>query len=287
MVYEDPVAYLVGVEGMALLRAFTGEHDRAFTDARLAEVRALLARDDLTGVEVEHVTTVEGYAEWAATYDEPRNGLFDFEEPIVHEIVDALPPGDAIDAACGTGRYARHLAGRGHRVVGVDSSAAMLATAAGPGVEVREGELHQLPVRDDAADLVVCALALTHLPALEPAFAEFARVLRPGGHLVISDAHHESVALSAIPTLPDPPRRVASHLHRTGDYLRAALPHGFQVRRCEEPRLPKPDGELPAASTDPGPWQFWPWSLAGLAPEAAAAANAERPVTVVWHLQLP
>ena len=42
MVYAHPLAYLLGVEGVALLRAFAGEYDREFTAARLAEVRRLL-----------------------------------------------------------------------------------------------------------------------------------------------------------------------------------------------------------------------------------------------------
>jgi hypothetical protein len=47
-----------------------------------------------------------GYRQWSATCDEPRNGLFDVEEPIMHEILDALAAGNALDAACGTGRSA-------------------------------------------------------------------------------------------------------------------------------------------------------------------------------------
>jgi hypothetical protein len=39
MVYQDPLAYLLGLEGIALLDAWAGDHDRAFTEARLAEIR--------------------------------------------------------------------------------------------------------------------------------------------------------------------------------------------------------------------------------------------------------
>ena len=67
-----------------------------------------------------------GYASWSASYDRPLR-LFFVEEPVMHELVDAIPPGVVLDAACGTGRYAAHLAGRGHDVIGVDQSEAMLA----------------------------------------------------------------------------------------------------------------------------------------------------------------
>ena len=292
MSYEHPLAYLLGLEGVALLRAFTGEFDRQFVEARLAEVRELLHDESLNGhgVLVDRIDTVDGYRVWSETYDEPRNGLFDFEEPLVHEILDGRPTGVAVDAACGTGRYADYLVARGHQVIGVDSSPDMLARARTrvPQADLRPGDLQDLPLADDSADIVVCGLALSHVPALQPVMAEFARVLRPGGHLVISDAHQESVALGSIPSVVGPggrPARVSTYRHLVGDYLRAALPVGLQVRRCEEPRLP---ADLPrsAASVGVGPWARWPWSLAGLVPDAARAVNAGRPVAIVWHFQL-
>lgn len=119
----------------------------------------------------------------------------------MHEILGPLLPGVALDAACGTGRYTEYLAGRGHQVIGVDSSPDMLAHARTrvPNADLRQGDLHLLPVPDDHVDIVVCALALTHLPDVGPAITEFARVLRPGGHLVITDVHHELVALGSVP----------------------------------------------------------------------------------------
>jgi hypothetical protein len=44
VIYQDPLAYLLGLEGIALLDAWAGDHDRAFTDARLAEIRRLAFR---------------------------------------------------------------------------------------------------------------------------------------------------------------------------------------------------------------------------------------------------
>jgi SAM-dependent methyltransferase len=292
VIYEHPLAYLLGLEGVALLRAFTGEFDREFVEARLAEVRELLDDESLNGqgVLVERVDTVDGYRVWSTTYDEPRNGLFDFEEPLVREILDGCPTGVAVDAACGTGRYAEYLAARGHQVIGVDSSPDMLARARTrvPQADFRSGDLRALPLADDSADIIVCGLALNHVPALAPVMGEFARVLRPGGHLVISDGHQESVALGSIPSVVGPggrPARVSTYRHLVGDYLRAALPVGLQVRRCEEPRM-SANPPRPAPSGGVGPWERWPWSLACLVPDAERAVNAGRPVTIVWHFQL-
>ncbi len=277
---------------MALLRAFTGEFGRDFVEARIGEIRRVLADEALAdaAVEVDRVDTVTGYRLWSATYDRP-NSAFDLDEPVVREIVDALPVGVALDAACGTGRYAEFLTRRGHRVVGVDGSPDMLARARTrvPQAEFLLGDLHRLPVADAGADLVVCGLALTHVPALEPVLAEFARVLRPGGHLVLADMHPDRVAQGAIPPVRDAdgrPGRLRSYRHPIGDYLRAALAVGLRVRRCEEPLLPvgdPPAAEEPASGA--GPWELWPWSLAGLVPEAARAVNAGAPALVIWHFQ--
>ncbi len=292
MTYQHPLAYLLGLEGIALLRAYHGGADREFVQARLAEVRRLLDAPELAGpgVEVGAVDTVTGYREWSSTYDQPGNGLFDQDAPIIDEILGAAPAGLVLDAACGTGRHAERLAAQGHRIIGVDSSPDMLALARErvPDGDFRTGDLHKLPVSDGEVDAVVCTLALTHVPSLGPVLAEFARVLRPGGDLVIADVHPELVLRGSVPKATAPgggPGLVPSYIHQVGDYLRAALPLGLQVRRCEEVRPPvTTDEPAPVTSLDPGGWERWPWSLIDLVPEAARASAA--PTTLVWHFQL-
>jgi SAM-dependent methyltransferase len=239
--------------------------------------------------------TLTGYRQWAPTYDEPRNTLFDVDEPVMHQIIDAFPPGEALDAACGTGRYAGYLAGRGHQVTGIDSSPDMLdqARIRVPSGEFLLGDLHRLPLPDSSVDLVVSGLALSHVPTLAPVMAEFARVLRPGGHLVISDAHHEIVLRGSVPHALGPnnePGLVPSYRHTAGDYVRAAVPAGLQVRRCEEPQRSGDDDLSPPPSPPSAmtvsDWREWPWSLLQLIPETARAAWAV-PAVVVWHFQRP
>ena len=117
MVYRQPLAFLPGLEGVALLRAQAGDgFDRAFTEARIEETRTLLDRAAATlgpGTELGPLSTVEGYRSRSATYDDPGNPLIGVEQPAVQAILDRIRPGTAIDGACGTGRYAGYLAGRG------------------------------------------------------------------------------------------------------------------------------------------------------------------------------
>jgi len=308
VIYQHPLAYLVGLEGIALLRAFAGQYDREFTEARLAETRALLDAVPALGQggAAQPITTVDGYRAWAERYDLPGNQLIDLEQPIVWEILDGLPRGIALDAACGTGRHAAHLASLGHRVIGVDSSPEMLAKARAklPDGDFIEADLHHLPVPDDHVDVVVCALALTHVPDLAPAMAEFVRVLRPGGHLVISDSRGLfGIGLPVLRAGVDGRSGYLPHRsHLTSDYLVAALPLGLQVRRCEEPRRPYPlvgpEGG-PTAYPDepahggPDPEDSAPagappdiWSLHRWCTDAVNAAYRDVPAAIIWHFQL-
>ena len=110
MIYQDPLAYLLGLEGIALLDAWAGDHDRAFTEARLAEIRRLLDDEQLRdrGVLVDRVSTAAVYAQVSAGYDaDAGGGLFAADEPVVAEYLACREPGVALDAACGTRRIAR------------------------------------------------------------------------------------------------------------------------------------------------------------------------------------
>ena len=301
VIYQHPLAYLLGLEGIALLRAFSGAYDREFTLARFREIRELLESPDAfgSGIEARPISTREGYDEWAPSYDEQPNQLLEIEQPIVREILDGLPIGVALDAACGTGRYAAYLASLGHTVIGVDSSPGMLARAREkvPQGEFHEADLHELPLADGSVDLVVCAIALVQVADIDGPFREFARVLRPGGHLVVSD-QRGLIGDISLPVVFDaegePGGYIPSYARLASDYLAAALPLGFQVLRCEEPRVPSPllddegrtihDGErLPPQDPNDPPYI---WSLHAEAIDATNAAWRGKPSSIIWHFQL-
>jgi ubiquinone/menaquinone biosynthesis C-methylase UbiE len=301
VIYQHPLAYLLGLEGIALLRAFSGAYDREFTHARLREIQELLdAADELgDGVDVRPMTTREGYDRWAPFYDEASNQLLEIEQPIVREILAGLPVGVALDAACGTGRHTEYLASLGHEVIGIDTSPEMLARAREkvPEGEFHEADLHEVPLEDDSVDLVVCAIALSHVPELAGALTELVRVLRPSGHLVVSDSCGVTgdIGLPLSRVTPDGDfRYIPVYARLASDYLAAALPLGLEVRRCEEPRRPSPivldDGTDPHEGERPPPhvpgnppyiWSLHPWATA-----AANAAYRDTPIAIIWHFQL-
>src|SRR4051794_3630341 len=217
---------LVGVEGLALLRHLYDGTDEA-ASRRLAEVRRLL--DDEAFATREAISESDartGYRAWSEDYDEPGNPIIAAEEPAVWSLLEGVAPGRALDAACGTGRHARHLVGLGHEVLGLDLTPEMLSVAAAnvPEASFGEADLRDIPVEDERFDLVVCGLALSHLADLAGAVAELARVLRPSGRLVISVLHPFHVHLGWHAPFADARgerRFIREHAHAHADYLSA------------------------------------------------------------------
>jgi len=100
------------------------------------------------------------------------------------------PGGEALDVCCGTGDLAielRRVAGPSGRVVGLDFSPQMLAVAARkcPAVEWVQGDALALPFADGAFDAVTVGFGVRNLADLDRGLREMARVLKPGGRLVI------------------------------------------------------------------------------------------------------
>jgi SAM-dependent methyltransferase len=92
-----------------------------------------------------------------------------------------------LDLGCGEGQVARRIAALGAEVVGIDPTVGQLATArarSGGPVYARAGA-EAMPLRAGSFDAVVSCLVFEHLDPFEPAVAETARVLAPGGRFVL------------------------------------------------------------------------------------------------------
>jgi len=101
-------------------------------------------------------------------------------------VPDATRDGSVLlDLACGAGLLAPHVAGKGHRHIGLDLSALALLQARDHGVTPARGDVMRLPFVDEVADVVVAGEILEHVPDLAATVAEACRVLKPGGTLVI------------------------------------------------------------------------------------------------------
>lgn len=118
-------------------------------------------------------------------------------EALARSALPLLQPGDVLDVASGDGVLAEMLAPHSNRYVCLDSSTKVVLAASERlrklrNVEVREGDMHSQPFANAQFDLVVLMHALTYAEQPAQAVAEAARVLRPGGRLLLTSlARHE------------------------------------------------------------------------------------------------
>lgn len=109
-----------------------------------------------------------------------------------------IKPGHTVvDLGSGAGNdafVARSLTGPQGKVVGIDFTEAMIQKAREnasklgyTNVEFRHGDLEDIPLKDNFADVVVSNCVLNLVPDKESAFSELFRILKPGGHFSISD----------------------------------------------------------------------------------------------------
>jgi SAM-dependent methyltransferase len=95
----------------------------------------------------------------------------------------------ALDVGCGEGRFCRMLAERGAETTGIDITSELIAEARRlhPEGKYEEGNAESLPYEDNSFDLVVSYVALLDIPDFRAAIREMARVLKPGGKVVVSN----------------------------------------------------------------------------------------------------
>jgi ubiquinone/menaquinone biosynthesis C-methylase UbiE len=141
------------------------------------------------------------YDRWSIQYDDqPNNLMLALDERLFDEMLSAVPiSGEVIaDVGCGTGRHWRKLLDRSpSRLAGYDVSPGMLAILRTkyPDAEIHLLHDHTLPgLETSSCHLLVSTLTVAHLPDLRAALAEWNRVLKPGGHLLITDYHPAALA---------------------------------------------------------------------------------------------
>ena len=97
--------------------------------------------------------------------------------------------GNALDVGCGEGRFCRMLKAAGVNATGIDPTPAILEVARkrDPSGDYRLGRAEQLEFADASFDLVVSYITLVDIPDFRAAIREMARVLRPGGSLLMAN----------------------------------------------------------------------------------------------------
>lgn len=141
---------------------------------------------------------LETFNELAAVYENmgDDNNLYNtqYERPaMLQHVPENLAGFHVLDAGCSAGWYSNQLSGRGAQVTAVDISPEMVSITKkqlGDRVEVLCLDLEKpLPFGDQSFDYIVSSLTLHYLKDWPSAFAEFNRVLKPGGSFLLS-IHH-------------------------------------------------------------------------------------------------
>lgn len=130
------------------------------------------------------------YDEFSRQYDDKRGGR---EPGGYHDLIDDLEVEtvrrygagrDVLEVGCGTGLLLARFREFARSAKGIDLSPGMLEKARERGLDVTEGSATALPFESASFDVACSFKVLAHIPAIDDALSEMARVLRPGGHLI-------------------------------------------------------------------------------------------------------
>jgi ubiquinone/menaquinone biosynthesis C-methylase UbiE len=222
---------------------------------------------------VTKLSVSNGYAKWAASYDESVNPLIRLERECLARILPSLRYASVLDAATGTGRHAIAFARQGASVVGVDASRAMLDVAEKKRKDLGLSNLSFLEaaIGPDWAlaapsfDLVICALALCHVSPLKVAVASLVRTLHSRGTLIITDLHPAAVSagLGTLFSQDNVQYSIETVAHTVDEYLDAVRSAGASIVETHE--LPLGDAVSSPAGLPPhvakGNWRQLPFCL--------------------------
>jgi SAM-dependent methyltransferase len=191
----------------------------------------------LTGTTEPHLAAMPAaYRAWRAS---DLGRITDrLEEELVTAQVGPVHGRTVLDAGCGDAVLGVALAKSGAGVTGLDRDAGMLAMARRRAVHgevalaLVQGDVASLPFADNSFDVIVAVTVLCFVPDANGVLAEFARVLRPGGRLVIGELGRHSLWAAkrrVAGWLGHPVWRAAS-FRSASDLERLASKAGFSVR---------------------------------------------------------
>ncbi len=200
-------------------------------------------------------------------------------DPLMLPLALSRAPQSALDVGCGEGRFCRMLAARGVQTTGLDPTPSLIAAARqrDPGGAYVEAGGEALPFADAHFDLVVSYLSLIDIPDFEAAIAEMARVLKPGGALLIANLNGFNTAGAERGWLWDAaggliaypvdhylePRaiwtewrgiNIQNHHRPLSAYMQALLGAGLRLTHFAEPRAMDGADEDKTARYNRAPW---------------------------------
>jgi ubiquinone/menaquinone biosynthesis C-methylase UbiE len=130
--------------------------------------------------------------------------------------------GDILECGTGTGLLLERMARFARSAKGIDLSPGMLAHATARGLDVREASVTRIPFADESFDVVCAFKVLAHVPEIETALAEMARVTRRGG--VIVAEFYNPLSLRGLAKRFGPAGRISAATRESAVYTRFDAP---------------------------------------------------------------
>lgn len=148
-------------------------------------------------------------------------------DPVMRARIEAGHFRTALDVGCGEGRFCRVLASMGIAATGIDPTTPLLTTARerDPSGDYRNGRAEQMDFADASFDLVVSYITLIDIPDFRAAICEMARVVRPGGSVLVANLTGFTSAGAAQGWVKDDEGR---HLHFPVDRYLEEFPFWFE-----------------------------------------------------------
>ncbi|MGC1359629.1 MAG: amidohydrolase family protein [Silvibacterium sp.] len=135
---------------------------------------------------------------WAHVYDARSNPLLLLEGRRAAPLLPPVSGGNVLDVGCGTGRWLTHLeALHPASLAGIDCSIAMLVRACEkvlPTTKLEHGHSSALPGKDASYSFVMASFLLSYVKDLQAFALECARIIQPGGWMLVSDMHPATTA---------------------------------------------------------------------------------------------
>jgi ubiquinone/menaquinone biosynthesis C-methylase UbiE len=134
----------------------------------------------------------QGYARYAAIYDEKQDYWDSFEKQFLTPYIEKSKGKKVLDAGAGTGRISLKLNDAGAEVTALDISPQMLSrlNAKSGDIETVEGDMEHMPFEDNEFDMVVSSLAMVHLKKIDRFMDECYRVLKDDGLFILVNVHY-------------------------------------------------------------------------------------------------
>ena len=208
------------------------------------------------GQSLRTLSSVSAYALWAESYPpHAHNLLMQTEEATMQAMMPSLDEQYVLDLACGSGRYSRiAIDSNAKQVIGVDNSFDMLnmgqdAFKRHSRPQFVLGTTESISLKSNTVDVVLCGLALGHLPNLKPSLHEINRVLKQGGIALVSDFHPFLFLNGKQRTFTASNGDVFAvehYPHLYSDYTQAVHAVGLTIENVQEPQIDIDGVQVPA-----------------------------------------